>query len=140
MRLLAILLLSLTAMNASLAQSIHTPAPGSPERKALLDAARAPLEQRLRQPVLFAVEQLNAAGDWAFLLARMQGPGGQSPDFAGTPFEEAAKAGAMSRLYAALLRREHGQWAIKAEVVGPTDVAWANWAQDYGAPAALFDH
>jgi hypothetical protein len=140
MRLLATLLLSLTAMNASFAQSIHTPAPGSPERKALLDAARAPLEARLRQPVLFTVDQLGVAGDWAFLLAHMQGRDGQPVDFAGTSFEQAAKEGGMSRIYAALLQRRQGQWTVEAEAIGPTDVAWTNWAHDYGAPAALFGH
>ncbi len=140
MRLLATLLLSLIAMNASLAQSVHTPEAGSPERKALLDAARAPLEQRLRQPVVFHVDQLRAVGDWAFLLAHMQGQGGKPLDFAGTPFEQAAQAGYMSRVYAALLQREHGHWTIRAEAIGPTDVAWTNWAHDYGAPPALFEH
>jgi len=140
MRHLVLLLLSLIAMNAPLAQSVRTPEPGSQERKALLDATRAPLEQRLRQPVLFIVDQLNVAGDWAFLRAHLQGAGGKPLDFAGTPFEEAARAGFLSRTYVALLQRQQGHWAIRAEAVGPTDVAWANWADNYGAPAALFDH
>lgn len=140
MRPLVLLLLSLIAMNAPLAQSIRTPEPGSHERQALLDAVRAPLEQRLHQPVLFTVDQLNVTGDWAFLRAHMQGAGGKPLDFAGTSFAEAARAGYLSRVYAALLQRQHGQWAIRAEAIGPTDVAWANWADDYGAPAALFEH
>lgn len=140
MRFLILLLLSLIAMNAPLAQSVRTPEAGSQERKALLDAARAPLEQRLRQPVLFAVDQLNVAGDWAFLRAHMQGAGGKPLDFAGTSWEEAAHAGFLSRVYAALLQRQHGHWMVRAEAVGPTDVAWANWADDYGAPPILFEH
>lgn len=140
MRFLATLLLSLTAMNAPFAQSVHTPETGSQERHALLEAARAPLEERVRQPVLFTVDQLNVSGDWAFLRAQMQGAGGRPLDFAGTPFEQPAKAGFMSRVYAALLRREHGQWSVRAQAIGPTDVAWTNWAHDYGAPAALFEH
>ena len=137
MRLLATLLLSLTAMNAT-AQAASTPDAGSPERKALLDAARAPLEQRLHQPVLFAVDGLRVAGDWAFLRAHMQGAGGKPVYFAGTEFEEAASHGALSRVYAALLERKAGHWTIRAEAIGPTDPAWAAWAQTYGAPAALF--
>ena len=137
MRLLATLLLSLIAMHAT-AQAVSTPDTGSPERKALLDAARAPLERRLHQPVRFAVDRLTLAGDWAFLHAHMQGAGGRPLDFAGTEFEPAASHGALSRVYAALLERNAGQWTVKAEAVGPTDPAWAAWAQAYGAPAALF--
>ena len=139
MRLPALLLLSLIAMNAN-AQSVQTLAAGSPERKALLDAARVPLEQRLRQPVLFVVDQLSQSGDWAFLQAHMQGVGGRPIDFAGTEFAEAAANGGMSRVYAALLERKAGHWTVKTEAIGPTDMAWTRWAQDYGAPAALIAH
>lgn len=138
MRLLATLLLSLTAMTASFAQSVSTPAAGSPERQALLDTARAPLERRLHQPVQFVVDRLGQSGDWAFLRAHLQGAGGKPVDFAGTEFEQAASHGAMSRVYAALLERKAGHWMIKAEAIGPTDPAWSAWPQTYGAPAALF--
>ena len=138
MRLLATLLLSLTAMTASFAQSVSTPAAGSPERQALLDTVRAPLEQRLHQPVQFTVDRLGRSGNWAFLRAHMQGAGGRPVEFAGTEFEQAASHGAMSRIYAALLERRDGRWIIKAEAIGPTDPAWSGWAQTYGAPAALF--
>jgi predicted methyltransferase len=137
MRLLATLLLSLTAMTAT-ASSISTPEAGSPERKALLDAARVPLEQRLHQPVQFVVDRLRQSGDWAFLHAHLQGPGGKPVDFAGTEFAEAASHGAMSRVYAALLQRKAGHWTIKTEAIGPTDPAWTAWPQTYGAPAVLF--
>ncbi|MBT2119477.1 hypothetical protein KK141_19830 [Dyella sp. LX-66] len=137
MRLLATLLLSLTAMTAT-ASSISTPEAGSPERKAILDAARAPLEQRLHQSVQFAVDRLRVTGDWAFLHAHMQGAGGKPVDFTGTEFAEAASHGAMSRVYAALLERKAGHWTIRTEAIGPTDPAWTTWARNYGAPAALF--
>jgi len=137
MRLLATLLLSLTAMTAT-ASSIGTPDAGSPERKAILGAARAPLERRLHRPVQFAVDRLRVAGDWAFLHAHMQGAGGTPVDFTGTEFAEAASHGAMSRAYAALLERKAGHWTIKAEAIGPTDPAWTAWAQTYGAPTTLF--
>jgi hypothetical protein len=134
MRLLATLLLSLTAMTAT----ASTPDAGSLERKAILDAARVPLERRLHQPVQFAVDRLRQSGDWAFLHAHMQGAGGKPVDFAGTGFAQAASHGAMSRVYAALLERKAGHWTILAEAIGPTDPAWTAWASTYGAPAALF--
>ncbi|MGO4702935.1 hypothetical protein [Dyella sp. 2RAB6] len=137
MRLLATLLLSLTAMTAT-ASSTHTAYAGSPERKAILDIVRAPLEQRLHQPVRFVVDRLNVSGDWAFLHAHLQGTDGQPVDYTGTAFAEAASHGAMSQVYAALLQSHAGHWTMKAEAVGPTDPAWAGWAQQYGAPAALF--
>lgn len=132
MRLLATLLLSLIAMNATASSA------GSPERQALLDAARVPLQQRLHQPVQLVVDRLHQSGDWAFLHAHMQGAGGKPVDFSGTEFAEAARHGAISRAYAALLERKAGHWTVRVEAIGPTDPAWSSWAQTYGAPAALF--
>jgi hypothetical protein len=135
----ATLLTSLIAMNANYAQgAVQTPAAGSAERKALLDTVRPPLEKRLHQPVMFVVDHLRVAGDWAFLEAQMQSAGGKSLSYAGTEFEEAAKAGVKSDIYAALLQRNGTQWTVKAEAIGPTDVAWANWSQAYGAPESVF--
>ena len=135
----ATLLTSLIAMNANHAQSAaQTPAAGSAERKALLDTVRAPLEKRLHQPVMFVVDQLRVAGDWAFVEAQMQNAGGKTLSYAGTEFEAAAQAGVKSDIYAALLQRHGAQWTVKAEAIGPTDVAWATWAQTYGAPASVF--
>jgi len=138
-RLILSVLLSASAMTATHAQDVTTPAAGSAERKQLLDTARGPLEKKLGQPIKFVVKSLKASGDWAFLYAAMQGSDGHPVNYVGTSFEQASEAGVMSKNYAALLQRSGATWGLRAEAIGPTDVAWTNWAQDYGAPAGIFD-
>lgn len=116
-----------------------TPEPGTQLRKSILDIARQPAEQQLSREVKFRVRRLAVDGPWAFLFADMQGPDGKPVDYAGTPLAQAAREGVVSRAFAALLHRDGSRWTIAASVVGPTDVAWQNWSQEYGAPAQLFD-
>ncbi|MDT8760978.1 hypothetical protein MZO42_19945 [Sphingomonas psychrotolerans] len=107
-------------------------------RAALLEAARAPATKELGKAPEFRVDRLEREGDWAFLLATMQGPDGQPFDYRETPLAEAAQQGFVSRTYAALLRRGAGGWEVVAKAIGPSDVAWEGWSKQYGAPAALF--
>jgi len=117
----------------------HSPATGSAERVAILDAARKPVADELGKPVQFVVKQIDVQGSWAFLHARMQSPGGQTIDYADTRYADAAAHGHKSSSYAALLQRQGESWSVLAYSVGPTDVAWIGWAQQYGAPPALFE-
>lgn len=109
-------------------------------RAALLDAARAPVTKELGKAPKFRVDQLRREGDWAFLLATMQDASGQPFDYRGTALAKAAQQGFVSRTYAALLRRGAGGWEVVAKAIGPSDVAWEGWSQQYGAPSALFRH
>ena len=83
-------------------------------------------------------EQLKRQGDWAFLTAQLQNSAGQRFDYAGTELHEAAQAGAVSTLCAALLRREGSAWKLIDIAVGPTDLAWEPWPDTHRAPAELF--
>lgn len=132
------LMMVLAMTNATAQEQPQTPQPGSPERAAILDAARAPVQKALGKPVQFVVKQLNVLNHWAFVYATMQGPGGTPIDYAGTPFAQAAEHGAKSDDYLALLRMRDGKWQVLADSIGPTDVAWATWPEQYGAPQALF--
>lgn len=111
---------------------------GETDRSALLDAARVPVAETLGKPPVFAVRQLNHEGDWAFLFADMQQQGGAPYDYSGTAKAEAARRGAVSHAYAALLRRDARGWRVVECVIGPTDLAWEGWAAKYEVPAALF--
>lgn len=107
-------------------------------RAALLEAARAPVQAELGKAPKFRVEQLHREGEWAFLIATMQGADGRRFDYAGTPLAEAAGQGMVSQTYAALLRFKMGHWEVVAKAIGPSDVAWEDWSRRYGAPARLF--
>ncbi len=107
-------------------------------RRAILDSARVPVAEALGKPVLFRVSHLGASGDWAFLRAEMEGPGGRPIDYAGTGLAEAATHGAVSRTYAALLRRRGSTWVVVDHAIGPSDMAWEEWPTRHGAPKAIF--
>src|SRR5262245_3042613 len=71
-----------------------TPKSGSPERKAIVDALRAPVEKDLRRKVVFKIDHLKLQDGWAFLIGRPQQPDGKRMDYRGTQYEEAIKDGA----------------------------------------------
>ncbi len=135
---LVFILLGSLVVAAAAAQT-HTPKPGSAERKALMDALRSPVEKELLKKVVFKVDHLKVQGDWAFLRGVPQQPDGRAMDYRNTPYEEAIKDGLFDDGISALLRRQGGKWKVKIYVIGATDVPWVGWAEEYGAPAAIFE-
>lgn len=134
------LILGACLMTANAAQDTpRTPALTSAEAQAILKPALADLVSALGKPAQLDVSSLRVSGEWAFLYASIQTPGGQPIDYKDTPFAEAAEAGMKSRAYAALLRGQATGWKLVTSSVGPTDVAWQPWAAEYGAPAAIFE-
>lgn len=134
------LILSASLMTATHAQEApRTPASQSPERQAILKSTLADLVRALGKPAQLDVSSLRVSGEWAFVYASIQTPGGQPIDYADTPFAEAAEAGMKSKRYAALLRGHATEWTLVASAIGPTDVAWSPWATQYGAPQAIFE-
>jgi hypothetical protein len=139
-KLLPFLFLGMILMNNShAADGIHTPEKGSSERQQLLDAARAPVQKKLGRDVRFTVEQIRAGQGWGFVYARMQDEDGKVIDYAGTPLADAAGQGYVSPDYVALLQRVDGQWELRADAFGPTDMVWLAWPAKYGAPHELFE-
>ena len=134
-------MLTLAALVATGALGMAGPAAPAevlgPERAAILDAARGPAETTLTRPVKLKVHRLAREGRWAFVLAAMQAPDGSPISYEGTPKAEAARAGLVSKDYAALLSHSDAGWSVVVQAVGPTDAAWADLAQTYGAPAEL---
>ncbi|MEI9849615.1 MAG: hypothetical protein WDN24_00775 [Sphingomonas sp.] len=111
---------------------------GHPLRAVLLDALRPAIAADLGQPVRFVVTKLRVQGDWAFAVVRPQTPAGQWIDFARTHYAERQREGMLDGdTVHALLRREKGAWRVKDFVIGPTDVAWDAWPQQYGVPRGL---
>lgn len=115
-----------------------TPARGTAERSAILSAIRAPVEKQLGPRVVFVVHQLRMGEGWAFLSARPQRPSGAPIDYALTPYAEDAAAGLFDDGVAALAQLQNGKWNVRALSIGHTDVVWEPWADDFGAPHALF--
>ncbi|MBO9664707.1 hypothetical protein [Dokdonella sp.] len=134
------LILSAFLMTATPAQEApRTPATTSAEGRAILHSALVELAAGLGKPAQLDVKSLRVSGEWAFVYASIQGAGGRPIDYQGTPFAEEAEAGLKSHVYAGLLRGSGEHWTLVASVVGPTDVAWTDWARQYSAPAAIFE-
>ncbi len=92
-------------MNA-FAQNAHTPEPGSAERTAIMDALRVPAQKDLGRKVIFEVDRLRVAGDWAFARVTLTLPDGSEIDYSKTKYRDQVELGAFDPQGEALLRRE----------------------------------
>ncbi len=135
---ISLFLVTLMMNPANAQNSLHSPAADSADYKAIVAIAEHSASQELKQKILLKLDFLNVSGDWAFLNAQMQDASGAPFTYHGTPLQAAAEAGGVSRVYAALLHKQDGNWLLREQAVGPTDVAWESWPADYGAPADLF--
>jgi hypothetical protein len=114
------------------------PAPGSAERKALLDALREPVEKDLGQEVVFKIDHIGVQEGWAFVRGVPQRPDGSEVDYTKTKYQEARDLGAFDDGFSALLRKSDGKWKVVIYSIGATDVVWEPWREEYKAPAAIF--
>jgi hypothetical protein len=127
-----LVLLSLIMETAAVAQGPHTPAPGSPERQAILDAARSKVAADLSYTgaILFHVEHLNVYQGWALLNGQPVTPKGQ-------PIHKDCIES--DELTIILLRFRDGAWQVeRGGTTCATDVFWLQWQDELGAPSELF--
>lgn len=113
---------------------------GDSQRSVLLDTLRPAIQARVGQPVQFMVDTLRIQGDWAFYAGSIQQPNGRLIDFSRTSYAEQLSEGMFDGpgTYA-LLQRVGGRWRLVDFIVGPTDVYYLNWPDQFGVPMALFD-
>lgn len=106
---------------------------------AIVATVNATLAADFEKEVSARIDTLRTEGDWAWVVALPQAPGGGAFDFSGTRYAEREAAGVLDgggTTYM-LLQRQEGVWIVRDFAVGPTDVAYADWPIQYGAPAAL---
>ena len=127
------------ACTNAFAQSAHTPEPGSAERAAIMDALRVPARKDLGRAVIFNVDQLRVAGDWAFARVMPTLPDGGAIDYSKTKYREQVELGAFDPLGEALLRREGEEWKVLEWRFGATDVESVLWVEKYGMPKSLLE-
>lgn len=139
--LLAATILMLTASPTVVAQDLSIPRTvglGDPVRAVLLETLRTAIAKDLEQPVRFVVREMRRQQGWAFVSVRPQTPAGAPIDFARTRYAEQQAEGMLDGdTVTALLRENKGRWSVVTFVIGPTDVAWADWPERFGAPAGL---
>jgi hypothetical protein len=119
-------------------RAYSVPPPGSGERRAVLDAARVPVEKDLGQPIKFEVKTLRVTPGWAFVHGVPVRPDGRPGDYSKSIYAEDVKDGSFSGEAAVLLAREGAGWRLVTYSVGFGDVVWDTWDEEFGAPAWLW--
>jgi hypothetical protein len=103
------------------------PAPGSAQRRAILDALRPSIEAQIGPDVEFVVREIRVVGGWAFVAADPQRRGGGKID-GHHYFLHFDDMGGLS--VTALLRYQNRRWNLVEQAIGATDV----WFCDHGPP------
>ncbi|HXG64777.1 MAG TPA: hypothetical protein VNO70_06695 [Blastocatellia bacterium] len=134
---LLFILLSLAVASPAQGTS-YAPKPGSAERKAIMDALRAPVEKELRKKTIFKIDHIKAQDGWAFVRGVPRQPDGSPMDYKGTVYEEAIKEGIFDDWICALLRRKGETWEVVTYAIGATDVPYDGWDKEFKAPSAIF--
>jgi hypothetical protein len=104
--------------------------------QALLAALTPVVAQDIGQPVSLQVSTTNVRDEWAFVTAQPRQPDGSAIDWSTTGLAQRAAAGMLDgdgTTYA-LLKNENGAWTVLEHAIGPTDVAWIEWAAEHGVP------
>lgn len=138
-RILVISLIFASALSAG-AQTAYEPVKGSPERKAILDALRTPVERDLKQKIVFVADDFKVQGNWAFVGGRPQGLNGEAPDYSRTQYADQVDSGAFDNNLFALLKKTAGKWKVTTYAIGCTDVCYADWWRRYRAPKGVFPY
>ena len=112
----------LFSLGVTSAQQIYSPARGTVERKAILNAIRPMMEARLGAPVEFVVNRMKVYQDWAWVVVEPQRPGGAPIDTKAPGVSIWDDDGGLTTYV--LLRQAYGQWNLIDHAIGPTDVFW----------------
>lgn len=135
----ALLCSSALTIGALRAQNISTPAAGSAERKAIMDALRGPAEKDIGRKVIFRVQHLTLSGDWAFARVVPIQPNGSEIDYSRSKYAEANTEGVFSGIGEALLQRDGSGWKLVEWRFGASDTEIDLWLEKHHFPRALLD-
>lgn len=139
-RYIAVFVFFLALAVTGSAQSAYTPDKGSPERKAILDTLRLPVERDLKQKVVFVADNFKVQGTWAFVSGTPRNSNGGDPDYSNTKYADQVDSGAFDNNFFALLRKTAGKWKVTTYAIGCTDVCYLDWWSHYKAPKAIFPY
>ena len=133
----SLLLLSLASLVLH-SYSAETPKPGSPDRKAILDALRVPVQKEIGFPVVFRISHLKIKDNWAFLKGQPRTKDDKPIDYSKTSLDEEARTA--DELLVAVLKKTDGRWRVVEHAIFTTDVWWHGIHERLGAPAEIFDY
>ena len=95
-------------------------APGTPQRRAILDALRSAVEARLGPRVEFVVSEIRVRQGWALVVAEPQRRGGARID--GRQYFPGQWEEMDGLTTSAVLRFSEGRWILVDHAIGATDV------------------
>lgn len=122
----------------ALCQKAYTPKVGSPERKAIMDALRVPIQKTLKKKVVFKANHFKVLNGWAFVYGEPLQQNGKPMDYKGTQYQEAIDLDMFDSNFCGLLKKQGKKWIVKDWRLGMTDVGWEPWSKQYGAPRSIF--
>lgn len=128
----------LAAVPAAAQTGPYTPAQGSPERKAIVDALRLPVSRMLKGPVAFAISYLKVHRKWALLIAVPRRPTGEAIDYSDTKWAAKVRHLDFKDEIVALMRQRGTRWRVVWYEIGRQDPPWGDWAKRYRAPGGIF--
>lgn len=147
MRALLIAAVALTAACSPPAATTETPASTetatapSPDAttQALLEILNPVLTRDIGQPVSLQTTTVNVRDEWAFIIGQPRAPDGAAIDWSATSLAQRAADGVLDGdgQTFALLKNVNGAWEVLEHAIGPTDVAYIDWAARHGAPADI---
>jgi hypothetical protein len=113
---------------------VYTPARGSVERNAMMDALRVPVMRAIGGPLIFTNVQIWAVDGWAFVQADPTSPRGE-------PLMDRYRARMgddnFTDQVVGLLRWDGRRWVVVAVEIGPTEYPY-RWQQQYTAPRRIY--
>jgi len=99
--------------------ALSVAAPASPQRKAVLDALRPPVEAKIGRSVEFVVQVLRVEDGWAFVMADPQRKSGKPID-GNRYFDDFDNMDGLR--VDAVLQLKGGRWRVVDFAIGATDV------------------
>jgi hypothetical protein len=117
---------------------VSSPPQGSPERMVILNALRPMVIAEVGAPVEFVVNTIRVLGEWAFVEAHPQRPGGGPIFYIYTRYQPMVDAGAFDDTVTALLRLTPAGWLVYEYDLGATDVVWMEWQPRNLAPTEVY--
>jgi hypothetical protein len=125
---LALALSAPAAMAQPGASATAVAAPGSAQRRAILDALRPAVEARLGPNVEFVVTTIRVRGGYAFVMAEPQRRGGRTIDGHRIFGREFDKMDGLTTT--AVLAWRNGRWNLLDHAIGATDVWYCDIARN----------
>lgn len=124
--------------DASAADEVTVPLPGSPDRREILLTAREAAEADIGFAVGLRSDTLRVFGDWAYVQGMPTTTDGKAIDWDATRYGREIRDGFMTDVVMVLMRRDGGAWIVSDSIFGPTDVYWYGWREQYKLPEKLF--